>query len=192
MDPDEYQTLYGNHQCVGPRVLGLNRTSGIATLGSPDQIMDARKDHDAACFRPAECWCRLYASTFNSIRVKPRYVEVADREVNFGWWHPSTTETHGRSPVLRSKSLFPCRGVCRQKNPFRSFSRSIIPLPAVIPCPYLRGSFSHMPSAVRTDVVLPMMDDYMQQVVRGEKSYEFRKYRIAPTVSTTLGPKTYP
>ena len=26
-----------------------------------------------------------------------------------------------------------------------------------------------------------MTDDYMQQIVRGEKNYEFRKYRIAPT-----------
>ncbi|KIM47399.1 hypothetical protein M413DRAFT_63141 [Hebeloma cylindrosporum] len=39
-----------------------------------------------------------------------------------------------------------------------------------------------MPSTPRTDVVLPMTDDYMQQIVRGEKNYEFRKYRIAPTV----------
>ena len=42
-----------------------------------------------------------------------------------------------------------------------------------------------MPSTARTDVVLPMTDDYMQQIVRGEKNYEFRKYRIAPTVSTS-------
>jgi len=31
-----------------------------------------------------------------------------------------------------------------------------------------------------------MTDDYMQQIVRGEKNYEFRKYRIAPTVSIVL------
>ena len=43
-----------------------------------------------------------------------------------------------------------------------------------------------MPSIARTDVVLPMTDDYMQQIVRGEKNYEFRKYRIAPTVSIVL------
>ncbi|KAJ7118888.1 hypothetical protein C8R44DRAFT_185534 [Mycena epipterygia] len=39
-----------------------------------------------------------------------------------------------------------------------------------------------MPPTARTDAVLPMMDDYMEQIVRGEKNYEFRKYRIAPTV----------
>ena len=47
-----------------------------------------------------------------------------------------------------------------------------------------------MPSIARTDVVLPMTEDYMQQIVRGEKNYEFRRYRIAPTVSIVLpGPK---
>jgi len=43
-----------------------------------------------------------------------------------------------------------------------------------------------MPLTAHTDVVLLMMDDYMQQIVRGEKNYEFRKYRIAPTVSIVL------
>lgn len=56
----------------------------------------------------------------------------------------------------------------------------------------LHSLFSPMPSTARTDVVLPMMDDYMQQIVRGEKNYEFRKYRIASTVSTVLpGPQMY-
>lgn len=32
------------------------------------------------------------------------------------------------------------------------------------------------------DVILPMTFDYMSQIVRGEKTYEFRRYRIAPSV----------
>lgn len=43
-----------------------------------------------------------------------------------------------------------------------------------------------MPSTARTDAVLPITDDYMQQIVRGEKNYEFRKYRMTPTVSLSL------
>ena len=43
-----------------------------------------------------------------------------------------------------------------------------------------------MPSTARTDAVLPMMDQYMQQIVRGEKNYEFRKYRMVPTVRIVL------
>lgn len=35
---------------------------------------------------------------------------------------------------------------------------------------------------VREDVILPMTDDYMQQIVRKEKNHEFRKYRIAASV----------
>src|ERR1700683_4086318 len=53
---------------------------------------------------------------------------------------------------------------------------------------------------VRTDVILPMtvslvflpascapqvdmpQDDYMQQIIRGEKNYEFRRYLISPSV----------
>lgn len=37
-------------------------------------------------------------------------------------------------------------------------------------------------SAPRSDAILPMTDDYMQQIVRGEKNYEFRRYRISPSV----------
>jgi len=32
------------------------------------------------------------------------------------------------------------------------------------------------------DAILPMTDDYMQQIVRREKNYEFRRYEIAPSV----------
>ncbi|KAF8340777.1 PUA-like domain-containing protein [Amanita rubescens] len=32
------------------------------------------------------------------------------------------------------------------------------------------------------DAILPMTDDYMQQIVRHEKNYEFRRYEIAPSV----------
>ncbi|KAJ7584369.1 hypothetical protein C8J56DRAFT_829673 [Mycena floridula] len=39
-----------------------------------------------------------------------------------------------------------------------------------------------MPSAARTDALLPITDVYMQQIVRGEKNYEFRKYRMTHTV----------
>ncbi|KAJ7192327.1 hypothetical protein GGX14DRAFT_380209 [Mycena pura] len=39
-----------------------------------------------------------------------------------------------------------------------------------------------MPAHVRTDCVLPMTDDYMQNIVRGEKTYEFRRYRIPASV----------
>ncbi|KDR70130.1 hypothetical protein GALMADRAFT_254966 [Galerina marginata CBS 339.88] len=35
---------------------------------------------------------------------------------------------------------------------------------------------------IRQDVVLPMMNDYMQQIVQGKKNYEFRRYRITPSV----------
>jgi len=34
----------------------------------------------------------------------------------------------------------------------------------------------------RTDVILPMTDNYMQQIIRGEKNYEFRRYLIASSV----------
>lgn len=39
-----------------------------------------------------------------------------------------------------------------------------------------------MPKSSRTDVILPMTNDYMQQIVRGEKNHEFRRYRLAPSV----------
>ena len=32
------------------------------------------------------------------------------------------------------------------------------------------------------DAILPMTNDYMQQIVRREKNYEFRRYEIAPSV----------
>lgn len=38
------------------------------------------------------------------------------------------------------------------------------------------------PKAVNLDAILPMTDEYMQQIVRGEKTYEFRRYLIAPSV----------
>lgn len=34
-----------------------------------------------------------------------------------------------------------------------------------------------------SDAILPMVDKYMQEIVRREKSYEFRKYRIKASVS---------
>jgi hypothetical protein len=37
-------------------------------------------------------------------------------------------------------------------------------------------------AASPTDAILPMTDDYMQQIVRREKTYEFRRYRIAASV----------
>jgi hypothetical protein len=60
------------------------------------------------------------------------------------------------------------------------------------PCPDPNSQLFQptMPSTARTDVVLPMTDDYMQQIVRGEKNYEFRKYRIAPTVSPPFSPES--
>ncbi|KAJ6494717.1 hypothetical protein C8R47DRAFT_1184844 [Mycena vitilis] len=39
-----------------------------------------------------------------------------------------------------------------------------------------------MPPAVHLDVILPMTDNYMQDIVRKEKNYEFRRYRIAASV----------
>ena len=35
---------------------------------------------------------------------------------------------------------------------------------------------------VHTDAILPIKNDYMQQIVRGEKDHEFRRYRIAASV----------
>ncbi|KAJ7719944.1 hypothetical protein B0H16DRAFT_1605558 [Mycena metata] len=37
-------------------------------------------------------------------------------------------------------------------------------------------------SSTRQDVILPMMDNYMQDIVRQEKNYEFRRYRIPASV----------
>jgi predicted transcriptional regulator len=37
-------------------------------------------------------------------------------------------------------------------------------------------------SQVRTDVILGIQEPYMQQMVDGEKNYEFRKYRLQQTV----------
>jgi predicted transcriptional regulator len=37
-------------------------------------------------------------------------------------------------------------------------------------------------AASPTDAILPMTDDYMQQIVRREKTYEFRRYRISASV----------
>ncbi|KAI0746077.1 hypothetical protein C8Q76DRAFT_49600 [Earliella scabrosa] len=37
-------------------------------------------------------------------------------------------------------------------------------------------------AATHTDAILPMTDDYMQQIVRREKTYEFRRYRISDSV----------
>ncbi|EPQ51366.1 hypothetical protein GLOTRDRAFT_108245 [Gloeophyllum trabeum ATCC 11539] len=39
-----------------------------------------------------------------------------------------------------------------------------------------------MASQSRTDAILPMTDEYMEQIVRKEKTYEFRRYRINPSV----------
>lgn len=36
---------------------------------------------------------------------------------------------------------------------------------------------------VRQDAILPMTDDYMQHIVQGKKNYEFRRYRIAASVT---------
>jgi hypothetical protein len=36
--------------------------------------------------------------------------------------------------------------------------------------------------ASRTDIILPMQDPYMGQIVNGSKNYEFRKYRLKPGI----------
>ncbi|KAF5364035.1 hypothetical protein D9756_001001 [Leucocoprinus leucothites] len=38
------------------------------------------------------------------------------------------------------------------------------------------------PKHPHQDVILPMTDEYMQQIIRREKTYEFRRYRIASSV----------
>jgi len=37
-------------------------------------------------------------------------------------------------------------------------------------------------SAIKTDVILSIREPYMQQMIDGEKNYEFRKYRLPSTV----------
>ncbi|EPE31321.1 PUA [Glarea lozoyensis ATCC 20868] len=36
--------------------------------------------------------------------------------------------------------------------------------------------------STQADVILPMREPYMQQIVNGEKNYEFRKYRLKASV----------
>src|ERR1700730_10660970 len=38
-------------------------------------------------------------------------------------------------------------------------------------------------SSSQEDVILPIMNDYMQQIVRGEKNHEFRKYCMPASVA---------
>ncbi|KAJ6626005.1 hypothetical protein B0H10DRAFT_1781963 [Mycena sp. CBHHK59/15] len=41
---------------------------------------------------------------------------------------------------------------------------------------------AHTTPGSRSDVILPMMNKYMEDIVRTEKNYEFRRYRIASSV----------
>ncbi|KAJ5633871.1 hypothetical protein N7528_001713 [Penicillium herquei] len=43
-----------------------------------------------------------------------------------------------------------------------------------------------------SDVILPMRGPYMDQIVRGEKNYEFRKYRLKSTVKRIWFYRTAP
>lgn len=43
-----------------------------------------------------------------------------------------------------------------------------------------------------SDVILPMRDPYMSQIVSGEKDYEFRKYRLKPSVKRIWFYRTAP
>ncbi|KAL8826415.1 MAG: hypothetical protein Q9170_007410 [Blastenia crenularia] len=51
-----------------------------------------------------------------------------------------------------------------------------------------------MPRASKsiTDVVLPMQDPYMSQIISGTKNYEFRKYRLKPGVKRIWFYRTAP
>lgn len=43
-----------------------------------------------------------------------------------------------------------------------------------------------------SDVILPMQDPYMTQITEGKKNYEFRKYRLKPSVKRTWFYRTAP
>ncbi|KAJ5562866.1 hypothetical protein N7461_001627 [Penicillium sp. DV-2018c] len=43
-----------------------------------------------------------------------------------------------------------------------------------------------------SDVILPMRDPYMSQIINGEKDYEFRKYRLKPSVKRIWFYRTAP
>ena len=44
----------------------------------------------------------------------------------------------------------------------------------------------------KTDAILPMQEPYMQQIVRGEKTFEFRRYLINPSVQRIWFYRTAP
>ncbi|KAI4266922.1 MAG: hypothetical protein L6R38_008470 [Xanthoria sp. 2 TBL-2021] len=44
----------------------------------------------------------------------------------------------------------------------------------------------------QTDAILPMQEPYMQQIVKGEKTYEFRKYLLKPSVQRIWFYRTAP
>lgn len=46
--------------------------------------------------------------------------------------------------------------------------------------------------AIRRDAILPMQEPYMQQIVTGEKTYEFRKYLINRNVDVIARPSNRP
>ena len=64
----------------------------------------------------------------------------------------------------------------------------------------LRSSLWHIPimpkamtsSASSTDVILPMQEPYMTQIVDGRKNYEFRKYRLKPSIKRVWFYRTAP
>lgn len=45
---------------------------------------------------------------------------------------------------------------------------------------------------LNTDVILPMQDPYMDQIIDGTKNYEFRKYRLKPSVKRIWFYRTAP
>lgn len=47
-------------------------------------------------------------------------------------------------------------------------------------------------SRVETDVILPMQDPYMDQIIDGTKNYEFRKYRLKTSVKRIWFYRTAP
>ncbi|KAK2762746.1 hypothetical protein FQN54_000920 [Arachnomyces sp. PD_36] len=51
---------------------------------------------------------------------------------------------------------------------------------------------SNASSRLETDVILPMQDPYMDQIIDGTKNYEFRKYRLKPSVKRIWFYRTAP
>lgn len=47
-------------------------------------------------------------------------------------------------------------------------------------------------SQVYSDIILPMQDPYMTQIINGSKNYEFRKYRLKPSVQRIWFYRTAP